>query len=1040
MATHQSPSMAGSTRRNRWRIAMMCMAVLLLVGGLTPTAAAAALSPAAPTPAAAAGDSSISGQVTDALTGAPVEGACVTAMVPQSADAPPNVTACTGADGTYHLAGLVAGAPYTVRVRQADSVYLSEYYGGGHGEDWGTIVFPADGQAVGIDIALDHGGRISGTVTDTAGMPLAGVCVSVSGYLPETDDMAIDSDCTGADGTYSVVGIAGAELYMTADDRAGPYLPVQGTPDGSILVVTPDEHRTGIDYVLEHGATVSATLVDSAGAPLAGVCVLLEPVADWWFGHEACSDSSGVVRSAGAPAGDYRVVFASSGFGIPRQYYPGTYDADQATIVTLSPPDTAELGTVTILSGGSISGHITLSGGADPSHSCISTTSTSGSMGFGSACVGSDGAFTLVGLAPGTYTLTVDGPWDQDYLKTQYVNPVTGSTEVTVSEGQALAGIDVTLALGGSIAGTVTDEAGQPIASAFIRVYHPLTAENPWWPDSANLYAAPDASGSYLIRAVPPGDYLLEASGMGHVSEVYQDAATFNAATKVTASPGIPTTGIDFSLAVAHDLYVSATVNGQALAGVEVSLYPDTGGPAMPIGTTGDTGQLTADVTAPGSYKMGCHDPQGRYPDTYYFNVPDLASATSIYLSHGMQFHASCLFSATVTGSITGTVTDAITTAPIPGAVVTAYPVDGGPSRAEVTDPTGAYAIRDLPAGDYRVEFTDPSGRHLTQWYAGAASQADAWIVTVPTQQTALDAALQPALGSLTGTVTDAVSLLPIAGVQVHVLGPDGSTVSESNSAADGTYLVGQLPAGSYTVHFTDPSGRYAEQWYAGASSAGAATTITMPQDLAGVDAALAPVRNVSGTVTDSATGAPIAGVTVSLTAVGADTATATATTASDGTYEIAAPPVGTYLVGFTDPQQRGYLPEFYSGATTAAAATPLVIADSSRLEHIDATLDRPGSITGTVVAGGGPKERVCVTVWSAEGVPAAPEVCVASGASYAVTGLVPGTYRVSVVGPSKQATWYLTAGSYASATPVTVTSGQKVTNIDITARGKAKG
>ena len=70
------------------------------------------------------------------------------------------------------------------------------------------------------------------------------------------------------------------------------------------------------------------------------------------------------------------------------------------------------------------------------------------------------------------------------------------------------------------------------------------------------------------------------------------------------------------------------------------------------------------------------------------------------------------------------------------------------------------------------------------------------------------------------------------------------------------------------------------------------------------------------------------------------------------------------------------------------------------------------------------------------------PQPTPARTASYeplTVSGLFPGTYRVSVTTRNKQTTWYVNAATFATATPVTVGSGQTKTGVDISAKGKPK-
>ena len=54
------------------------------------------------------------------------------------------------------------------------------------------------------------------------------------------------------------------------------------------------------------------------------------------------------------------------------------------------------------------------------------------------------------------------------------------------------------------------------------------------------------------------------------------------------------------------------------------------------------------------------------------------------------------------------------------------------------------------------------------------------------------------------GTVSDASSGSPLAGASVSLYLKSGSLVTSKHTAADGSYLFSQLPAGQYKVAFAD--------------------------------------------------------------------------------------------------------------------------------------------------------------------------------------------------------------------------------------------
>ena len=120
-----------------------------------------------------------------------------------------------------------------------------------------------------------------------------------------------------------------------------------------------------------------------------------------------------------------------------------------------------------------------------------------------------------------------------------------------------------------------------------------------------------------------------------------------------------------------------------------------------------------------------------------------------------------------------------------------------------------------------------------------------------------------PTPGSISGTVTD-TSTAPVSGVTVDVF--SGSVREGSaTTAADGTYEVGNLPAGTYDVCFdsssvtsTPPATGYADQcddnvaWDGlGADISGATgVQVVAGFDTSGINAELSAGGAISGTVT----------------------------------------------------------------------------------------------------------------------------------------------------------------------------------------------
>jgi hypothetical protein len=105
----------------------------------------------------------------------------------------------TNADGTYTIAGLSADS---YRVYAYATGYLTEYYDNERDWSMATSVAVSEGQDTpDINLSLDVGGTISGTITDGQGNPIEDAWVSADPY---DGSGTWGSAETSADGTYTI--------------------------------------------------------------------------------------------------------------------------------------------------------------------------------------------------------------------------------------------------------------------------------------------------------------------------------------------------------------------------------------------------------------------------------------------------------------------------------------------------------------------------------------------------------------------------------------------------------------------------------------------------------------------------------------------------------------------------------------------------------------------------------------------------------------------------------------------------------------------
>lgn len=164
----------------------------------------------------------------------------------------------------------------------------------------------------------------------------------------------------------------------------------------------------------------------------------------------------------------------------------------------------------------------------------------------------------------------------------------------------------------------------------------------------------------------------------------------------------------------------------------------------------------------------------------------------------------------------------------------------------------------------------------------------------------ARDAGSSAGTSGLAGTVTLLTSGEPVEGVGISVFdaGDTEAPLTTTATRADGTWLVGKLPAGDYKVTFRGAG--FVQLWYPQAVDAADAETVTLDAGTqqAGLDVALGGVPasiagTVSGTDVSAATltlKAPLSGTATGTTSTGDSTATSTAGVAGQGATVMSVP------------------------------------------------------------------------------------------------------------------------------------------------------
>ncbi|RLE21320.1 MAG: hypothetical protein DRJ50_09370, partial [Actinobacteria bacterium] len=989
---------------------------------------------------AADGDGSISGTVTDMVSGDPIPDVEVTAYEVGSNWLMGSTT--TGPDGTYVLGGLVTISGAVVEFAPSAGFHRSEWYDDAS-NSWSATTVPIvpDGNVPGIDAELELGGSISGTVVEEdGGQPIEGVAVDVKSLSYQSLGSAI----TDASGDYTVFGLpAGdarvgfADLPRHVNEWYDDHLNLgAATP----VTVTAGADTPGIDASLVVPSSLSGLIKETGtDAPLEGIRVDVYDHFRTWLGATN-TGADGTYAVEGLPPVTVRVEFIDNIGGHTSEWYDDQSDFFVATPISLiagqlSPDINADLER-----GGSISGVVTEEATGTGANGIQVVVTNLSNLQLGSTVTALDGTYSVAGIPAGWVKVQFYDP--SEMLIREWYNDQTTfetATSVQILSAAETVGIDAELAgnFPGplSLTGTITDQDGAPIPTDGTLVgadVYDLSGNR-----LGSGYA--DPAGFYTVTALSAGSVKVEFWGPdAYFPEWYDNQPDFDSATQVEVVPGIGASGVDASLARGGSVSGTVTEEGSTnpVGDLPVDLY-DLSWNLKASGKTDPSGDYTVVGLSTGSYKImfgqygpyPFEQPQGGHIAEWYNDQPDFTSATPVSVTVGSAVVNIDAVLA-VGASVSGVVSNQGAGAPVP-AEVYVYDTSGTLLRSGMANASGEYRVSGLPSGMARVEFRDGAGLFVGEWYNDQLSFASSTPVALTTgvDTPNIDAQLATA-AVVSGRVTDEDGGDPIGGVDVYVYSSSmvllGSTVSDDT----GAYRVLGLRAGPAIVEFRDLTGGYAAEWYDNAQSPDSAADVPLTAGFeeTNIDAALVVAGSIAGTVTNIATGVGIEDIAVDAMDRLTGEALGSELTDGSGAYRIDGLFPGEYVLfyssvsGPTGPYVEGW----YEGKDSFETATPVVVVSGSVPTVADIPVEVGSWITGivTVDGTGAPLDNICV--WAADTDTGAwAEEFGQTFSGEFEFGLIPGSYRLNFVDcastPTHVSEWWDDQATYPSGTPVVV-------------------
>jgi hypothetical protein len=352
------------------------------------------------------------------------------------------------------------------------------------------VALPAGGRRDDLEIHLETGGTVSGTVSTRTGAPLDGTVIEAFAEAPGRDG-AIPGRRTATSDRAGRFRLAGLE--------PGPWIFSASHPELARKVA---RRRIGtgdhpLDFVLDPGSEIAGTVTDRGGTPVAGAQILLSPAGGAAGGgplppargREVVSQAGGSFRFTGVEDGSYRLRASKTGFAP---------DEPAETLAVAGAPIAGKV--LRLLPGSSIRGRL-----LGLSQDELARVEVFASQSAGKSArseVDPTGGYRLLDLEP--------GPW----FVVAEVEETGKRAAGQVLLGREPADLDLDFAGGVVLSGTLAVD-GRPTAGAIVQL---ASAGN----GGASMTTRIDgafrftglAEGSYSLRVEVP------ATGLRHVQEI----------------------------------------------------------------------------------------------------------------------------------------------------------------------------------------------------------------------------------------------------------------------------------------------------------------------------------------------------------------------------------------------------------------------------------------------------------------------------------------------------------------------------------------
>lgn len=334
------------------------------------------------------------------------------------------------------------------------------------------VEIPAEGTAEHLELRLDRGATVTGTVRNADGLPLPGILVRPLGDSGPPSPFDNDPrQYTEEDGSYRLTGLAAGRHEVEAGhgDFLRSVREVEISPGGV--------HR--LDFELHAGASLSGEVTDEAGTAIAGAHLLISSASDYKVTY---SNAEGHFQFSGLADGDFMIRGSHPEYATTEVPQPIPLRGGSVDGITL-----------VLQRGGSVRGQVLGLGFDELAETNVWATGPGGTIG---GSMDFEGKYRIDALSAGAWTVMASVAGDQRYASA-HIELITGE------EGY----VDIEFRAGFVVSGHVMHD-GRPVTGAPIRLF----SDGDVFSGGTSVT---DYQGHFSVDHVEPGIYQLRVLHTG---------------------------------------------------------------------------------------------------------------------------------------------------------------------------------------------------------------------------------------------------------------------------------------------------------------------------------------------------------------------------------------------------------------------------------------------------------------------------------------------------------------------------------------------